>query len=167
MLNGAKQSPEMLLKLSELLSYILYESDKAMPLEKELQLLNNYIDLEKAGWGKNLIVNIRNDINADGQMIEPLLLLPMAEYIFIHADKNKKQSMLLTLSMQVKQQVFYFSIEGASAFEKKFLQEDAQLLQAQKRLQAQYPNSYKFNLTGSENSIIISLSLQLKKQHLN
>ena len=134
MLNGAKQSPEMLLKLSELLSYILYESDKTMPLKKELELLKNYIDLEKAGWGKNLIVNIHDDINTATQLIEPLLLLPLAEYIFIHADKNKKNQMHLMLNMQLNQQQFYFTIEGNSAFEKKFSNEGAQLLQVQKKI---------------------------------
>ncbi|QEC69640.1 hypothetical protein FRZ67_20900 [Panacibacter ginsenosidivorans] len=167
MLDGARQSPEMLLKLSELLSYILYESNKAVPLDKELLLLKNYIDLEKAGWGQNLTVNIKDDINSIEQSIDPLLLLPMAEYIFIHADKNKRQPMHLTLNAQVKQQVFYFIIEGESTFEKTFLKEDVQLLQVQKRLKAQYPNGYEFNLSSTENKIIISLSLQLKNEHLN
>ncbi|MBV9962541.1 MAG: histidine kinase [Parafilimonas sp.] len=167
MLNGAKQSPEMLLKLSELLSYILYESDKAMSLEKELLLLKNYIALEKAGWGKNLIVHISDNIKTEEQSIEPLLLLPLAEYIFIHADKNRNNELLLTLNMQLIQQQFYFTIEGKSSFEKNFFSDGAQLLQVQKRLQAQYPNKHEFNLTSDENSIFISLSLQLKNKHLN
>lgn len=167
MIAGAKQSPEMLLKLSELLSYILYESDRAVPLDKELQLLKDYIDLEKAGWGQNLIINIENGIGSTEQSIEPLLLLPMAEYIFIRAHKNKNQPMHLRLNMQVQQQLFYFIIEGESKFEKSFLNQDVQLLQIQKRLQAQYPNGHQFDLNNSENKIIIKLSLQLKEEHLN
>ena len=162
MLNGAKQSPDMLLKLSELLSYILYESDTTMPLEKELLLLKNYIDLEKAGWNENLIVNIEDNIKTEEQFIEPLLLLPLAEYIFIHADKNKQQQMFLKLNMQIKQQVFYFTIEAESNFKTNSFKEDAQLLQVQKRLQAQYPNRHELNLTGKENTITIFLSLKLK-----
>lgn len=167
MLNGAKQSPEMLLKLSELLSYILYESDKVMALEKELELLKNYINLEKAGWGKNLQVTINDAMNINGQLIEPLLLLPLAEYIFIHADKNKKNKMLLVLNIQLNQQQFEFSMQGDSVFQKNLSNNATQLLQVQKRLQAQYPNQHEFNITSSENSIAIFLSLQLTSQHFN
>ena len=54
--------------------------------------------------------------------------------------------MHLMLNMQLNQQQFYFTIEGNSAFEKKFSNEGAQLLRVQKRLQAQYPNKHEFNI---------------------
>jgi len=167
MLNGAKHSPEMLLKLSELLSYILYESDKIMTLEKELLLLQNYISLEQISWRKNLTVQINKTIETSGLYIEPLLLLPLAEYIFMYADKNKKQKLFLNIYIQVKQQSFQFDIESSSKFEVNNLKENIQLLQVQKRLHTQYADRHKFNITHREDNIAISLLLELKNELSN
>src|SRR5688572_8589661 len=63
MQNGSEQSPGMLLKLSDLLSYILYESDdKQVSLEKELNLMKNYFELEKENWGGGLRIITGNKI---------------------------------------------------------------------------------------------------------
>ena len=162
MLNGSEKSPNMLLKLSELMSYILYESDKPVTLQKEVMLLKSYVELEKIGWGKKLIIEINEDIVNTEIIIEPLLLLPLAEYIFIYADKNKQQ-LFLRLHMEVNEHIFYFLIEAKSNFEKNNFEEDIQLLQVQKRLQAQYAGKHKLDLSRKENNISLSLHLNLKK----
>ncbi len=163
MLNGSGQSPEMLLKLSDLLSYILYESDEPIPLDKELLLLRNYIDLEKISWGKRLTANIQNNIVTGNRYIEPLLLLPLADFAFEIFDKNRQQQILLMVNMTMKKPNFQFilSICGESAIFSKTIEENIQLLQVQKRLQAQYNGRHVFNVTSDKNTITISLGLTL------
>ncbi len=73
MRNGSERSPGMLLNLSDLLSYILYESDeKLVPLEKELTLLQKYIDLEKVNWSDRLVINMETGVEEREKLIAPL-----------------------------------------------------------------------------------------------
>ena len=47
-----------LIKLSALMRYMLYETDEQkVPLEKEVEYIQSYIDLQKQRFGKNLTVN--------------------------------------------------------------------------------------------------------------
>ena len=164
MYSGSEQSPAMLLKLSDLLSYILYESDdKLVPLEKELNLLNNYVDLEKENWGKKLTVNIGNEIVTEGRYIAPLLLLPLAEYVFEMAEKDQQQDVSFTINMLMKEQHFWFilSMNGYRDNTDKSLQHNMQLEQVQKRLNILYPGKHLFKLEFLQQAITISLSLLL------
>jgi sensor histidine kinase YesM len=164
MLNGSEQSPAMLLKLSDLLSYILYESDERLvPLEKELALLQNYIDLEKASRGNRLIVNAANEINTNEKFIAPLLLLPLGESLFEETDKNKQRRHSLNIYMLMKEDRFLCELV-MSGYEKVIgssFTENMELMQVKKRLQVLYTDKHDFKIAIKNNSITISLSLLL------
>jgi len=74
-----------LLKLSSLMRYMLYETDEQrVPLEKEIEYLQSYIDLQQQRFGKNVQVNVSmHDINCSHE-IEPMLLIPFVENAFKH-----------------------------------------------------------------------------------
>ena len=74
-----------LITLSSLLRYMLYETDEdKVPVEKEVEYLRNYIDLQKQRFGKNIQVNTDfNDVQK-GHSIEPMLLIPFVENAFKH-----------------------------------------------------------------------------------
>ena len=164
MQKGSGQSATMLLKLSDLLSYILYESDDvAVPLEKELLLLQNYADLEKAGWGDNLVFALNAEINNDEIFIAPLILLPVAEYVFEYADKNNQQQLFLTLDILMTGDTcrFFFTIGGDARPGNDSCTESLQLLQVQKRLDVLYPGKHHYTVEISKEVITISLSVEV------
>jgi len=74
-----------LLKLSSLMRYMLYETDEQrVPLEKEIEYLQSYIDLQQQRFGKNVQVNVSiRDIDCSHE-IEPMLLIPFVENAFKH-----------------------------------------------------------------------------------
>jgi len=74
-----------LIKLSSLMRYMLYETDeKKVPLEKEVEYIQSYIDLQQQRFGKNVQVHCNfNNIN-NGSEIEPMLLIPFVENAFKH-----------------------------------------------------------------------------------
>ena len=163
---GSSQSAGMLLKLSDLLSYILYESDdKAVPLEKELSLLQNYIDLEHAGWGQSLSFTLRNETDPGTIFIAPLILLPVTEYVFEEADKNRSLPLLLTLDISKTKNDcrFFFTVEGEARPGNDSFRDNQQLLQVQKRLQVLYPGMHHYEAAVSKNLIDISISVQFQK----
>ncbi len=77
------KAPEMLLKLSEILSYMLYEcNDPVVPVDKEIKMLKNYMALEKTRFGDKLEMNIVVKGSLSGEKIAPLLLLLFIENSF-------------------------------------------------------------------------------------
>ncbi len=74
-----------LIKLSSLMRYMLYETDEQkVPLEKEMEYIQSYVDLQQQRFGKNVQINtIFNEID-NGCEIEPMLLIPFVENAFKH-----------------------------------------------------------------------------------
>ena len=82
----SKEAPQMILKLSDILRYNLYDGTREkVPLEKEIKYIENFISLQKLKDDK--IQNIKVDFSgADGGlMIAPLILIPFVENSFKHS----------------------------------------------------------------------------------
>ena len=81
---GSPKAPDMILRLSGMLDYVLYKSqNKAVPLAEEIEAIHNFIGLEKNRYGDRLQVNFNITGNLDAQ-ISPLLLLSLVENAFKH-----------------------------------------------------------------------------------
>jgi two-component system LytT family sensor kinase len=93
-LKKSDKAPEMVLKLSELINYMLYEckSDE-VPLSKEIKFIHNYVAIEKMRYGDKVDVDIRVTGQTTERNIAPLILLPFVENAFKHgASENLLQS---------------------------------------------------------------------------
>ena len=76
---------ESILRLSKILRYILYDtSEDFVTVDKELKILNDYIDLEKLRYTEQVTINFNQEIEDAGEMLPPLLLLPLVENAFKH-----------------------------------------------------------------------------------
>ncbi|HEU4576429.1 MAG TPA: histidine kinase, partial [Chitinophagaceae bacterium] len=102
-LQQSPKTPELVLKLSSLLSYILYDcKQNEVPLEKELQVMKNYIDLEKERYAKlEVSLNLEGDIK--DKWIAPLLLLPFLENAFKHGTSEQLETSWLSMDVSVRQ----------------------------------------------------------------
>lgn len=91
-LDKSKQAPEVVLKLSEIMEYILYDAkEKKVRLFNEIKYVQNYIDLEKLRYGEKVKVKINMQGDIEAQNVPPLLFLPFIENCFKHGtiDTNK------------------------------------------------------------------------------
>jgi len=74
-----------LIKLSSLMRYMLYDTGEAkVPLDKEVEYLQSYIDLQQQRFGNAVTVNTRFELGDDHTTIEPMLLIPFVENAFKH-----------------------------------------------------------------------------------
>jgi len=74
-----------LIKLSSLLRYMLYETDEDMvSLQKEIEYLQSYIDLQRQRFAENVIINVSMTQANDQLQIHPMLLIPFVENAFKH-----------------------------------------------------------------------------------
>ncbi len=108
-----KKSDELensLIQLSGLMRYMLYEvkNDK-VPLHKELEFLNIYVDLQKQRMKEHVVADFYLEDDPHQYFIEPMLLIPFVENAFKHSQTAVKPEIeiqiILTkakLSLQVK-----------------------------------------------------------------
>lgn len=82
---GSQELEPSLIKLSSLLRYMLYETDEEkVPLEKEADYLQSYIDLQNQRFGRNVKTNVSFKGIEGNYYIEPMLLIPFVENAFKH-----------------------------------------------------------------------------------
>ncbi len=105
------QAPEVILNLSDMMSYTLYESNtEKVTLTKELEFIQNYFNLEKMRYpaDKNIRLNISGDVDAKGLYIAPLLTFSCIENAFKYGLKTTEGSFIF-LDIKVKDSLFIFS----------------------------------------------------------
>jgi len=111
-LEKSDEAPEVIDRLSELLDYILFRcNDHLVPLTNEINLLNNYISLEKLRYGKRL--NISFEHNGEEEMyIAPLLLLTFLENAFKHGVSQEIKEAHIKMRLRATNGKIDFSIEN-------------------------------------------------------
>src|SRR5665213_2644125 len=89
----SETTPEAILKLSEIMRYMLYEcNDNRVELSKELQYVQNYIDLQKIRFGKKAFIDYKIEGKVTNQQIVPLILIAFVENAFKHGLANTQQT---------------------------------------------------------------------------
>jgi len=87
--NVSPVASEMLTTLSVMLRYILYEASQPLvPLQKEIQMIRDYVKLENVRYGNRLELHIEMPEQTKGFYIAPLLMLPLLENSFKHGTSH-------------------------------------------------------------------------------
>ncbi len=154
-------TPEAILKLSEIMRYMLYEcNDNTVELGKEIQYLQNYIDLQKIRLGEKANIDFKFEGNITTQKIAPLLLIAFIENAFKHGVANDPESPIqLLLSVKNNQLLFYVhnrkhkantdSVGGIG------------LNNVKRRLDLLYPGLYNLDIHNEKDTYTCELSLVL------
>ena len=104
--------PVTLLKLSELLSYLLYEVDKeTVALEKELQMVKNFVNLKKIFYEKKLSIQFKEDFDKE-MKISPLILLSLVENFFGQIIDPSPDFQSLTIEIRTHKKELSFLLES-------------------------------------------------------
>ncbi|MFN8890666.1 MAG: sensor histidine kinase, partial [Cyclobacteriaceae bacterium] len=94
------QAEDSLVKLSQLLRYILYQTtNEKVDLSRELEHLSGYIELQKMRLAETDTIDFEINGIAENKFIVPLLLLPIAENLFKHADFSAGQKNSLKIQI--------------------------------------------------------------------
>ena len=103
---------DVVMKLSKLLRFMLYESEsKAITIEKEIQVLEDYIELEKLRYPPSrLALTISKQIDHPSTPIAPLVLLPFVENAFKHGASESREGSIIQIAISVQQGQLLFKI---------------------------------------------------------
>ncbi len=105
---------EIVLKLSEILNYMLYESnDKEIPLEKELASLSNYIELEKLRYGDELSIEYGVKGSPQNRKIAPLILISFVENAFKHGPSDELVNSWINIQVDIEKDSLHFVVENS------------------------------------------------------
>lgn len=153
-----------LIKLSSLLRYMLYETDEEkVSLQKEIEYLQSYIDLQKQRFGKNVQINT-NIHEVDGNYsIEPMLLIPFVENAFKHGT-GMIENAFIDIKLQAENGVLDYTITNKfnkDAIEVKDKTSGIGLNNVTRRLNLLYVNNHQLLVTKKDDLFIVSLQLNL------
>lgn len=107
-------APDVVLKLSELLSFMLYESGSdTISVEREVNFLEDYISIQKIRYMDRLSLDFSKEIDDPGQPIAPLLLLPLVENAFKHGAGENHFDSFIRLHLRIQKGRLSFVIENS------------------------------------------------------
>jgi hypothetical protein len=164
-LDRSDKAPEIVLKLSKLLRFMIYESKAAqIPLRNEIALLQAYIDLEQLRYGDRLDVSFACRGDIDGKQIAPLLLLPFLENAFKHGTSKQLDQCWLSFDLNVDGPALQFKLVNSIDKEDEKLTVKAGglgLQNVRRRLDLLYKGNYRLDVQHEDEVFIVSLQLQL------
>ena len=150
------------LKLSELMRYMLYESENAqIPLEKEVSYLENYIELQKVRFEEDVKIELNTEGGATTQNIEPMLLIPFVENAFKHGV-GMVIDPTIDIDLKIKDKALSFSVKNKIAPEtatEKDTSSGIGLKNVQRRLELLYPHAHELIIKKENGWFEVTLNL--------
>jgi two-component system LytT family sensor kinase len=109
----SEDTAEVVMKLSKLLRFMLYESEKSsIKTGDEIKMLEYYLNLEKIRYSERLSITFNKEIDNESEQIAPLLLLPFVENAFKHGASENRFESFIKIDLKLDNGLLYFDIEN-------------------------------------------------------
>lgn len=147
MLQKSDEAPKILIKLSNMLKYILYQANTTyVSLDKEVLFIQNYIEIQRIRT-KNIIITQDYEFEKDKYIIVPYLLIIFIENAFKHGAASGVINPYINISLKVEENILTYQIEN-NYIENKVEENNSDsgfgLKSAKKILDLVYPFKYDF-----------------------
>ncbi len=161
--NNKPDPPDFILKLADLMSYILYESDRDLVLlEKEIDVIRSYLYLQKNNYPDNLHTKLDIEVQKADIHIAPLILLSFLEISFEYLLFREVTDKTIWISIHTNGESLHLNLTCSE-------EESADEITPQKpiwsdiikRLENLYPNNHQLILKSNKNEFFIELQLNL------
>ena len=161
-LERSDKTPQLVLKLSSLLSYMLYEcrTDEVL-LQKEIGVMKNYIDLEQERYGDNLDISLNIEGDIQDRFIAPLLILPFLENAFKHGTSEQIGKPWMSIDIAVKEGTMKCKVINSKNAVFPHRENGVGIENIKKRLELLYPGKHQLKLSDEGEFFVVSLSLTL------
>lgn len=158
-------APEIVLKLSEMMRYMLYEcNEKRVSLSKEVKYLQNYLELEKLRHGKKMDIDIQIDGEIADQQLAPLLFIPFVENCFKHGMNSQIKKGYVDINLDINETSMNISITNSKAPPmqggRRARSGGIGLVNVKRRLDILYPDKYDLKIDDKEDEYTVHLQLQ-------
>lgn len=160
--NNSPKTPDLILKLSSLLSYMLYDCKaEEVRLEKEIEIIKNYIDLEKDRYGNKMEISWSVEGDIKDKFISPLLMLPFLENAFTHSVSEQIEKPWLSVDISVKSDILRCKIVNSKNEFARYTENGIGITNVKKRLEFICPGGYELKLNDEGNFFVVSLLVKM------
>lgn len=163
-------APEVVLKLSEILDFILHQGNKPkIEIKKELELLNAFIELESLRYGNKVKVTFNHKIEDENVNIAPLLLLPLVENAFKHGIHASSAAVEIKLDLKISNGVLNFETKNRKGLDKapsalKQSSSGIGISNLKRQLELNYPDRHTLLVLDEKEYFEVQLNLQLAEK---
>jgi LytS/YehU family sensor histidine kinase len=165
-LKKSDKAPATVLILSELLSFMLYDCNTSrISLDKELQLVKNYLSLEKLRYNEDVSIKFETTGETSKKEIAPLLILPIVENCFKHGISEQTDKSWIKISLEIQNNKIELVAENTLSFRS---QEDNHghkegigIENVRRRLELLYPGKHKLETTINNNIYSVKLNIMV------
>jgi sensor histidine kinase YesM len=164
-LNKSQQTPDIILQLSDVLRYVIYDSNaEKVDLINEIGFIKNYIDLQKlrTNISEAVIFNIEGE-PAD-KKIAPLIFIVFIENAFKHGLKGDIKNQFISINLIVRDDSIEFNCEnntGQTSEIKSNEYNGLGLENVKKRLDLMYKDSYNLEIVPGKVKFSVRLKINL------
>lgn len=154
---------EHLLKLSEMLRYMLYESnEESVKLDQEITYLENYLSLAQLKDSRGMDVRFDKNIHSAAIEIAPLLFIPFLENAFKHSQIEDIDEGYIYMTLSTTTEELIFEIQNSKPQRAYFKDQvgGIGLNNIKQRLLLLYPEYHTLKITNSNESFKVHLSIQ-------
>lgn len=156
------KTPEVIGKLSDILDYTLYGCNETeVDLNKEIQLIENYLALEKVRYGKRVNIDFKTAIHQELK-IAPLLFLTFIENAFKHGVREELNQAAIDITLTAKNNQILFFIKNSipnSSWNTERLKESIGLKNVKKQLALLYPNAHELEIKKTTEQYEVRLTI--------
>lgn len=156
-----EKAKAMILKLSDLMRYSIYEGDKSkVSIEEEVNYLKQFIELHQMRYHKPIDITFETDISNTSLEIHPLLLITLVENAFKHGVENLREDAFVNLKLKVDNEALLFEVDNN--FDPEIVSETngIGLKNLKRRLALVYPNAHRLDINKMSN--VYNAQLQIK-----
>ena len=157
-------APVIILKLSKLLRFMLYEAEKSqVPISEEIRILEDYVEVEKIRFSKRLHITFNQDIDNQNQSITPLILLPFIENAFKHGPGEMLSDTFIDINITLKNGYLTFEVTNSKEIKEcDKLIEKIGLSNVRRQLELMYVE-FKLTIENLSDTFKVNLFINLNK----
>lgn len=166
-LKKSDKAPEIVLKLSEIMRYMLYEcNERRVPLSREIHYIYNYLDLERLRQPKDADIRFVVEGSVSEQMIAPLIFVPFLENSFKHGLNHAVNGGgYVRLKLTASGEDLVFEIENSKVDQLPKAQHARSggigLVNVRQRLNIFYPDNHRLEISDEPNRYAVTLYLTM------
>lgn len=164
-LDKSDKAPELILKLSELMRYVIYESKvDEVSIDKQLEFVKSYVYLERVRAGESLDITLEIKGDHIENKVAPLIYIAFIENAFKHGSKSKESHSFIHINfdLESKDRIIFTIENSKDGGTFNTTPAGIGLQNVKKRLELLYPAKYSLRITETETRYHVELILVLK-----
>ncbi len=160
-IKNSKQAPEVILKLSDMLRYTIYEGEKKrVRIKDEITYLENYIELHKIRYKEPVLFEFNHTIDTT-LTIAPLLFINLLENAFKHGVETLTENAFIKMNLTNDAEFIYFSVENNFDENAVDTSKGLGLINLKRRVSLLYPKAHTLRFAKEKNRYKATLKVSI------